>query len=331
MLKSFSRSVPLIVLSSTVAFVSVACSNINPTQPSIDSTPLPAKLPTASPVDAALPVTPTTSPVCQGVACNRSAASNTYERALDSAESALTISQSAQSSDDWKLVASRWQEAIALLAALPASSPKKAIAKQKILEFQRNLAFAKAKAARPDPTPHLPTSAVTIATPSTPPSKKIVKRLPPLPAVSDEPFPPPSVDSPTQISSSPIAATPQRVFQVPIKRRQGGVPVIDVVFNGTQTFEMIVDTGASSTLITQPMAEALSLVPQGKAKAKTASGAVVEFPLANVKSIEVGGTVGKDIIVAIGGPEVEMGLLGHDFFGNYDVTIKQDVVEFRER
>ena len=41
-----------------------------------------------------------------------------------------------------------------------------------------------------------------------------------------------------------------RVFRVPIKRRSGRTPVIDVTFNGGQSFEMIVDTGASKTLIT---------------------------------------------------------------------------------
>jgi hypothetical protein len=32
--------------------------------------------------------------------------------------------------------------------------------------------------------------------------------------------------------------------------------------------------------------------------------------------------------VAIAGEELETGLLGHDFFGNYDVTIRRDVIEF---
>ena len=44
------------------------------------------------------------------------------------------------------------------------------------------------------------------------------------------------------------------VFRVPIKRRSGKTPVIDVTFNGNQVFEMILDTGASGTLITQQMA-----------------------------------------------------------------------------
>ena len=43
------------------------------------------------------------------------------------------------------------------------------------------------------------------------------------------------------------------VYRVPIKRRLASTPVIDVTFNGKK-FEMILDTGASSTLITQRIA-----------------------------------------------------------------------------
>ena len=67
------------------------------------------------------------------------------------------------------------------------------------------------------------------------------------------------------------------------------------------------------------------------AKANTASARAVEFPLGYVDSIGVGGAVAKDVAVAIAGPELETGLLGHDFFGDYDVTIKRDIVEFRPR
>jgi len=44
-----------------------------------------------------------------------------------------------------------------------------------------------------------------------------------------------------------------------------------------------------------------------------------------INSIQVGGAFVKDVPVAIApSPELEIGLLGHDFFGNYDVTIKRD-------
>ncbi len=122
----------------------------------------------------------------------------------------------------------------------------------------------------------------------------------------------------------------QKVFQAKIKRRAGGTPVIDVVFNGNKTFEMIVDTGASGTLITQRMATALGVKTVGIARAGIADGSVVEFPIGRVQSIGVGGALIRNVEVAIA-KQMEIGLLGHDFFGNYDVKIKKDVVEFYVR
>jgi predicted aspartyl protease len=92
---------------------------------------------------------------------------------------------------------------------------------------------------------------------------------------------------------------------------------------------MIVDTGASGTVITPQIAEALGVVPVGIAKANTVSSKGVEFQVGYVDSMEVGGVKVNQVPVAIAGAELETGLLGHDFFGNYDVTIKRNVVEFR--
>ena len=92
---------------------------------------------------------------------------------------------------------------------------------------------------------------------------------------------------------------------------------------------MIVDTGASGTVITQKIAAALGVVTVGKAKANTASAKAVEFPIGYLDSMEVGGMTVNKVPVAIAGTELDTGLLGHDFFGNYDVTIKRNVVEFR--
>ena len=122
----------------------------------------------------------------------------------------------------------------------------------------------------------------------------------------------------------------QKVFQAKIKRRAGGTPVIDVVFNGNKTFEMIVDTGASGTLITQRMASLLGVRPVRTGRAGIADGSVVEFPIGRVRSIRVGGAVIQNVEVAIA-KQMQIGLLGHDFFGNYDVKIKKDVVEFYVR
>jgi hypothetical protein len=119
------------------------------------------------------------------------------------------------------------------------------------------------------------------------------------------------------------------VFQAKIKRREANIPVIEVTFNGKQKFDMMVDSGASGTVITPAMAKALGVVLQGTVQAQTPNG-VATFPLGRLTSIEAGGLAINNVVVAIS-PSLDIGLLGHDFFGNKDVTIKQDVIEFRSR
>ena len=131
---------------------------------------------------------------------------------------------------------------------------------------------------------------------------------------------------------SPATAAPETnsgVFLVKIKRRDANIPVIEVTFNGKQKFDMMVDSGASRTVITPAMAAALGVVAKGTVQAQTPNG-VATFPLGNVTSIEAGGLAIKDVVVPIS-PALNIGLLGQDFFGNKDVTIKQDVIEFRSR
>lgn len=120
------------------------------------------------------------------------------------------------------------------------------------------------------------------------------------------------------------------VFQAPIKRREHGIPVIDVTFNGAQKFEMLVDTGASSTVISQQVATALGIIPIGKVKIDTASDKGVEMLVGRIASIEVAGAIVRDTSVTVA-QALDTGLLGENFFGLYDVTVKENVVEFRPR
>lgn len=120
------------------------------------------------------------------------------------------------------------------------------------------------------------------------------------------------------------------VFRIPIKRRVYRTPVIDVTFNGNQVFEMILDTGASATLINQNMANALKIQPSNSIQARIADGTQIELKTGVVRSVGVAGAVVSNIEVAIA-PKAEIGLLGHDFFGDYDVKILENVVEFHRR
>ncbi len=128
-----------------------------------------------------------------------------------------------------------------------------------------------------------------------------------------------------------VRSNSKGVFQAQIKRRANGIPVIDVIFTTkgfTGKFEMMVDTGASSTVVTTQMAKALGITVVSKAMVNTASANNVEIPLGYVRSMEVNGVVAEDILVGII-PALDIGLLGHDFFRDYDITVKKNVIEFR--
>jgi predicted aspartyl protease len=115
-----------------------------------------------------------------------------------------------------------------------------------------------------------------------------------------------------------------------IKRRSGGCPIIDVTFNGEYEQEMLVDTGASKTTINKKMADNLNVKPVKDGYFIMASGKVEKFPIGFVDSIEVNGTKVDNVEVAILDSSKEVGLLGQNFFGKYDVTIKRDEIEFNE-
>jgi predicted aspartyl protease len=139
----------------------------------------------------------------------------------------------------------------------------------------------------------------------------------------------PSASRVAQISTSVKYLDPNTV-RIPIKRHIGRTPVIDVRFNNKQTFEMVLDTGADGTLITRKMANQLKLKLTGTIEAQIADGSEVKFFTGKVKTITVGRIVAKNIEVAIA-PKADIGLLGHDFFGNYDIRLLEKEVEFRQR
>jgi predicted aspartyl protease len=291
------------LLSSLVAALCVACSQPAAIREANSETPV------TSPDTEA--VTPTVSdPSIDSANAPAPEVPDPYDRAIDRASSAFTISQSAQSLDDWRLVANRWQQAIALMQDVPPTSPHHAEAQAKIAEYQSNLAYAQEQANRPLTAP--PSTTVTV-TPST-------GQRNPAPAAPTRPS-----------ASASTSSGTGRVFRAPIVRRAGGTPVISVLFNGNRRYDMIVDTGASGTLITRQMAMALGVVPVGETRVDTASARSVSFPLGFVRSIQVDGAIARNVLVAVAGPELNIGLLGHDFFGDYDVTIRENEVEFRER
>ncbi|MBD2453744.1 retroviral-like aspartic protease family protein [Nostoc sp. FACHB-87] len=318
MLQSFlSRTAP-IFLASALAVLGVACSEDQQTTETVSNQqsvvtdnssvtpPVASTAPVTSPKSAALPPS--------------ALKPDTFQLGLDKAAGAVAISQSAQSIQDWNLVVHQFQEAIALMEQVSRQSPDYVSAQGKIVEYQRKVTYARQKANPNLPQPSADNQNVVVAVPS----PKTVAKFVPQQTV-------PTRQQPEQrvFSSTEILPREKNVFVAPIKRRVGGTPIVEVTFNGQQKFDMIVDTGASGTVITQEMANVLGIIPVGKAKANTASSRAVEFPVGYVDSMAVSGVRVNRVPVAIAGTDLETGLLGHDFFGNYDVTIKRNVVEFR--
>lgn len=275
--------IALIVLSSTVALVSVACSPGESVKSSQVSTNAVATSPSSTPSPVASSnseLAPSPTPPTQPA----KPASDTYEKAIDAAASASTIAQTAQSQEDWEVVANRWEDAVKFLKAVPDANPNKAKVKTKLTEYQKNLAYAKLQASPP------PTNRVKLPN---------------------------------------VIFTNQPSFKTAIKYRLHGIPVIDVTFNGKK-FEMLFDTGASHTLITPYMASILTLPLVGKSVASTANGDA-EFYVGLVKSMQVGSAVAQNVPVGIGAPDLDIGLFGQDFYKGYEVSVRQDVIEFRRR
>ena len=118
-------------------------------------------------------------------------------------------------------------------------------------------------------------------------------------------------------------------FAVEIKRRNSNIPVVDVVFNNNITFEMLFDTGASSISISPQMAIALGIEEESKVPVSTAGGTIMAGK-GRLQSVKVGNIIAKDLEVLIS-PHLSLGLLGQNFYADYDVTIKQDTIEFSRR
>lgn len=101
----------------------------------VPATPVPSQTPFPAESAPATSQTPSPQP-------------DSFRQAVNKAMSAANLTQSAKLKQDWKAVASQWQEAIGLMKAVPASSPNYAVAQKKVVEYQKNLDFANLAARR---------------------------------------------------------------------------------------------------------------------------------------------------------------------------------------
>jgi len=141
---------------------------------------------------------------------------------------------------------------------------------------------------------------------------------------------PNSEEPATGEGGSNVNPADSNTVMVPIMRREGGIPIISVLFNGQPT-EMMLDTGASLIVLPQRVATQLQLRPVDSVLIDTASAQDVRMDVAIVNTVQLGSLTKQELPVAISGDHIGIGLLGQNFYSDYDLTIREDVVEFTHR
>jgi clan AA aspartic protease (TIGR02281 family) len=133
-----------------------------------------------------------------------------------------------------------------------------------------------------------------------------------------------------QANESPRAAEPEikvapRKASIPFEKN-GNVVIIPVTLNNRQTVNLVVDTGASFTLISQALARDLAIDLSRNPKTMpfhTANG-VVDAPVTTLDSIAVGGMEIKNLTAAVHDATADYhasGLLGLNFLSNFRMDI----------
>ena len=224
------------------------------------------------------------------------ATSPLYNTAIATAQTARQLGQEAKSVEDWQAVVIQWQTAANLMQKIPENDVNRTAALKNLVILEEGVARSKAKLKE--------FRVQSIQQPSPPEPVAIV---------------------PVKPSPNPIATGSR--YQATIKSYRNNIPIIDVMFNGAVSFEMMLDTGASNTMITESMSKILHVKPVRSVPAKTPSGEV-EFQVGYVESIGIGDNLIQGLPVAIG----TEALLGHDFFGDCNINIKRDenIVEFSQ-
>ena len=121
--------------------------------------------------------------------------------------------------------------------------------------------------------------------------------------------------------ASAVAAPPGAII-VPVQFA-GRAAIVSAILNRSVSAHLILDTGATSTVISRRLAGLLSIQPTGTAMGQTVGGKITA-PIARLKSIKVGAAESAELSVIVHDfspdPRID-GLLGMDFLGQYHVGL----------
>ncbi|MBI2526452.1 MAG: retropepsin-like domain-containing protein [Candidatus Rokubacteria bacterium] len=132
------------------------------------------------------------------------------------------------------------------------------------------------------------------------------------------------------VSASGHLSTASRAVrrtEVPVTLSDNRI-LVPVTLNGSQTVTLLLDTGASASLLDPAVARRPGLAPGTRAPSMSAElvgGRRITIPVARLRSLRVGELAVEELDVGIyeaapGRPDVQ-GLLGGDFLRNFRVTV----------
>ncbi len=238
-----------------------------------------------------------------------------YQQAVSQAASAQSIAGTAVSPDDWQLVKSQWQSAIQLLQSIPASHSRHADAIALIASYQQQLARL--------PTGSAPPPAKDSSVEDANPSALSTER----PSTSDKGMVIlPGKASGTTLTFADTGSADPPTFEMKVKRWIQKRPLIDVTFNQSVQFEMVVDPDASTTQITPASAQLLelSITQQVVSSDADRSGLAGQ---SRVSSVEFAGVTLNNLLVTVGNEKLKLGVLGKDVLGNFQVSTDENNVK----
>jgi predicted aspartyl protease len=123
---------------------------------------------------------------------------------------------------------------------------------------------------------------------------------------------------PATIPNLSSAAASRGTIFVPVLTA-GRSAIVTVTLNQTVTGNLMLDTGATHTVISQRLAAILSLRPAGKSAVQTVGG-VIAVTISRLRSLKVGEAEVNDLAIIVHDFSRDVridGLLGMDFLGRY--------------
>jgi clan AA aspartic protease (TIGR02281 family) len=134
--------------------------------------------------------------------------------------------------------------------------------------------------------------------------------------------------------AAPSTGGERDVSTIRLDRSRGGW-IADVILNDSRRARFLVDTGASVTVLSPDLADALGVAPSARARVmrlQTIAGET-EAPIVMISSLRVGDVEARDVIAVIHETVGLDGILGNTFLARYTVTLdaRQGLLTVRRR